>query len=256
MSTKPARLPLAGLLTLIMIAQASVTSAAEIKIFCSNGIKAVMEDLVPQFEQATGHKVLVRYGLSAVLKRQIEAGEPFDIAILTAPLIDDLIKQVRIEGDTRVTLARSGMALAVRSGTTRPDIRTTDALRQTLLGASSIAYAKEGASGVFFEQLMRKLDLVEALKPKTRLTTTGEEVGASVARGDAELGVLPVSEILPVPGVQVLGTFPADIQGYLVMVAGVSSRAAQHAAAAELIKFVMAPAALPVITKRGMERGQ
>jgi molybdate transport system substrate-binding protein len=223
--------------------------------FGSNGIKAVMQELVPRFEQATRHKVTVRFGLSAALKRQIEAGEPFDIAILTPPLIDDLIKQGKIAGDTRATLARSGMALAIRAGAAKPDIRTTDALKRTLLASKSISYAREGAGGVFFAELVQKLDLADALKSKIKLTTTGEEVGASVARGEAELGVLPASEILTLPGVEVLGPFPGEVRGYVVMVAGVSPGAAQSAAAKELINFVMAPAALPVIKKRGMERG-
>jgi molybdate transport system substrate-binding protein len=169
-------------------------------------------------------------------------------------LIDDLIKQGKIAGDTRTTLARSGMALAIRAGAPRPDIRTTDALKRTLLASKSIAYAREGASGVFFAELVQKLDLAEALKPKIKLTTTGAEVGEAVARGEAALGVLPVSEILPVAGAEVLGTFPADVQGYVVMVAGVSPSAAQTAAAKELITFLTAPAALPVIKKKGMER--
>lgn len=228
MKIKPTALVLAGLVTLIVLEHPSVASAAEIKVLCSNGIRAVMEELVPQFEQATKHKVMVSYGVAAVLKRQIEAGEPFDIAILTPPLIDDLIK---------------------------PDIRTTDALKRTLLASKSITYAREGASSVFFTELVQKLDLVDALKPKIKLTTTGADVGASVARGEAEFGVLPVSEILPVHGVEVLGTFPANVQGYLVMTAGVSSNAGQSSAAKEVIKFLMAPAALPVIKKRGMERG-
>ncbi len=245
---------LAGLSTLTVLAQPSVTNAAEIKVLCSNGIKAVMEDLVPQFERATKHKVVITYGLSAALKRQIEAGEQFDIAVLTPPLIDDLIKQGKIAGDTRTTLARSGMALAIRAGAPKPDIRTTDALKRTLLASKSIAYAREGASGVFFAELVQKLDLAEALKPKIKLTTTGAEVGEAVARGEAALGVLPVSEILPVAGAEVLGTFPADVQGYVVMVAGVSPSAPQTAAAKELITFLTAPAALPVIKKKGMER--
>ena len=146
------------------------------------------------------------------------------------------------------------MALAIRAGAPKPDIRTTDALKRTLLASKSIAYAREGAGGVFFAELMQKLDLVEPLKPKIRLTTTGADVVAAVARGEAALGVLPVSEVLSAPGVELLGTFPADVQGYAVMVAGVSPSAAQSATARELIKFLMAPAALPVIKKKGMER--
>jgi molybdate transport system substrate-binding protein len=243
-----------GLLILIMLTPSRAANAAEIKLLCSNGIKAVMEDLAPQFERATKHKVVITYGLSAALKRQIESGEPFDVAVLTPPLIDDLITQGRIAADTRVALARSAIALAIRAGAGRPDVSTTDALKRTLLESTSIAYAREGAGGVFFTALVQRLGLADDVKSKVRLTTTGEEVGASVARGDAQLGVLPLSEILPVRGVEVLGAFPADVQGYVVMVAGVSSGTTQGAGVKELVQFLMAPAALPVLKKRGMER--
>lgn len=254
MNIKRASFVMAGVAALAVATDPSV-GAAELTVLCSNGIKAVIEELVPQFELATRHRVVITFGVSALLKRQIEAGELFDIAILTPPLIDDLVKQGKIVGDTRTALARSAVALAIRAGAAKPDIRTTDALKRTLLASKSIAYAREGASAMFFTDLVQRLDLADALKSKIKLTTTGEQTGASVARGDAELGVLPVSEILPVPGVEVLGAFPANIQSYVVMVGGVSSSAAQSGAARDLIRFLTAPAVLPVLKKRGMEPG-
>jgi molybdate transport system substrate-binding protein len=142
----------------------------------------------------------------------------------------------------------------IRAGASRPDIRTTDALKRTLLASKSVAYAREGAGGVFFADLAQRLGIADALKSKIKPTTTGVEVGAAVARGDAELGVLPLSEVLTFHGVEVLGTFPAEVQGYAVMVAGASAGTRQSAAAKELMKFVTAPAALSVIKKKGMER--
>lgn len=256
MSVKGARTVAAGLVILAMLTQPGAAHAAEIKILCSNGIKAVMEELIPQFEQATKHKIVITYGLSAALKRQIEAGEAFDMAVLTPALVDDLIKQGKIAGDTRTELARVGMAIAIRAGASRPDIRTTDALKRTLLASKSIAYAKEGAGGVFFADLAQRLGIAETLKSKIKPTTTGVEVGAAVARGDAELGVLPLSELLTFHGVEVIGMFPPEVQGYAVMVAGASAGTRQGAAAKELMKFVTAPAALSVIKKKGMERSQ
>lgn len=254
MSIGRARPAAAGLVILAMLAQPGVARAAEIKVLCSNGIKAVMEELIPQFEQATKHRVLVTYGLSAALKRQIEAGEAFDMAVLTPALVDDLIKQGKIAGDTRTVLARAGMAIMIRAGASRPDIRTTDALKRTLLASKSIAYAREGAGGVFFADLAQRLGIADTLKAKLKPTTTGVEVGAAVAGGEAELGVLPLSEVLTFRGVEALGTFPAEVQGYAVMVAGASAGTRQSAAAKELMKFVTAPAALSVIKKKGMER--
>jgi molybdate transport system substrate-binding protein len=137
----------------------------------------------------------------------------------------------RVTKEERLRLAGRDRSpvLAIRTGATKPDIRTVDALKRTLLASTSITYAREGAGSVFFAELVRKLDLADALKSKIKPANTGVDVGASVARGEADLGVLPVSEILPLRGVEVLGTFPAEVRGYLVMVAGMSPGASQGA---------------------------
>ena len=228
--------------------------AADLEVLCSNGFKAVMEDLAPQFERATHHKVIVRYGLAARLKQQIESGEAFDLAILTPAAIDDLIKAHKVAAESRTILAQSGLGIAIRAGTPKPDIATVDAFKRSLLRAKSIAYAKEGASGVAFAALIQRLGLADDLKAKSRLTATGEEVGQAVVSGEVELGVLPVSEILPIRGAELLGTFPADAQSYIVMVAAIGAGAKANQAARDFVAFVMTPGALPVITAKGMER--
>lgn len=238
----------------LLVVFASTADAAEIRVLCSNGIKAVMEELVPQFEKATKHKVIVKFGLAAALRREIEAGEPFDMAILTPQMIDEVIKGGKVAGDTRTVVARSGLALFVRAGAPKVDISTSDAFKRALVNATSVAYAKEGASGVFFAELIQRLGIAEQMKAKSQLTASGEAAVEAVAQGKAQFGVLPVSEILPAKGVDLVGTFPADVQSYIVMVAGVGSKATQRAAATELIKFLTGPAALPTIKKGGMER--
>jgi molybdate transport system substrate-binding protein len=237
---------------MVAVLGGAIADAAEIKLLCSDALKAVVEDLTPTFEQTTGHKVAATFGLSAALKRRIESGEPFDVVIITAPLVDDLIAQGKIARDTRTAIARSGMALAIRSGAAKPDIRTTDALKRSLLASPSIAYAREGASGVFFTGLIDRLGLRDGLKSNLRPMTTGVEVSAAVAHGDAALGVLPVSEILPVSGIELLGPFPPDVQGYVVMTAGASAGA--QMATNEWIRFLASAAADSSIKKRGMER--
>ena len=234
-------------------AQATTASAAEIKVLCSNGFGAVMKELASQFERDTTRKVAVTYGLAAVLKRQIEAGESFDLAVLTPAAIDDLIKAGRIVAESRRPLARTGLALAIRRGAPKVDVSNVEAFKRALLAAKSIAYTKEGASGVAFAALIERLGIAHDLKTKSRLTATGEEVSQAVVGGEAELGVLPLSEILPVPGLELLGMFPGDAQIYIPMVAGVSSASDQRAAARDLVGFLTAPAALPVIEAKGME---
>jgi molybdate transport system substrate-binding protein len=246
---------LAGLGLLGFLASAGHARAAEVTVLCSNGLKAVMDELVPQFERATGHTVAIRFDLAAGLQREIEAGAAFDLAILTPPPADDLIGQGRLVAGSRTAIARSGLGIAIRAGARKPDIGTVDAFRRTLVEARSIALAREGASGVAFTALIEKMGLADTLRSKLQLTGGAEEVGDRVVRGEAELGILPVSEILPVRGAELLGTFPADVQSYIEMIGGVSARARQADAARELLRFLTVPAAVPVITAKGMEPG-
>lgn len=228
--------------------------AAEIRVLCSVALKAVAEELFPQFEKSTSHKVVVQFGLAATHKQKAESGEPFDLIVVTPAMLDDLIKQGKVAADTRTIVARSGLALVIKAGARKPDIRTVDSLKRTLLDAKSITYTKEGASGVLFAGVIQKLGIADALAPKTQYTAAGEEASANVVSGRAELGVLPVSEILPVKGAELGGMFPGETQQYIVMAAGVSAKAAAGAAARDLLKFLMAPSALSVLKAKGMER--
>ena len=229
-------------------------NAAEIKVLCSMALKAVAEELFPQFERSTNHRVVVQYALAATQKQKAESGEPFDLIVVTPAMLDDLVKQGKVAADTRTVVARSGLALIIKAGAPKPDIGTVDALKRTLLEAKSITYTKEGASGVLFAQIIAKLGIADALAPKTQYTSAGEEASANVVSGRAELGVLPVSEILPVKGAALGGEFPGETQQYIVMAAGVGAKAGQSAAARELLKFLMSPSALPVLKAKGMER--
>jgi len=232
----------------------NAANAAEIRVLCSNGLKAVMEDLAPQFEKATGNKVAVTFGLAAEFKQQIEGGQPFDVAVLTPPLIDDLIKQGKMAADTRAVIARTGLGIMIRAGGRKPDVSSTEAFKRSLLGAKSITFAKVGASGVAFQDVIKRLGIADTLQSKLKPTATGEDLNDLVVHGGAEFGILPLSEILPVHGAELGGMFPQDVQSYIVMAAAASSNAKQGAAARELIKSLTAPAALPAIKAKGMER--
>jgi molybdate transport system substrate-binding protein len=169
-------------------------------------------------------------------------------------MIDDLIKQGRLAADSRAVIARTGLGIMIRAGSRKPDVKDTDAFKRSLLGAKSIAFAKEGASGVAFAALIEKLRIASDLKSKLKPTGSGEEVNDLVVRGDAEFGILPLSEILAVKGAELGGMFPADVQSYIIMTAAVNSNAKQAEAARNLIKFLTATAALPTIKAKGMER--
>ena len=221
-------------------------------VLCSNGIKAAVEELAPRFERDGHTKVTVKYDLAANLKRRIEGGEAFDVAIVTPAAADDLIKQGRLAASSRTMIARSDLAVEMRAGARKPDLSTVDALKNTLLNAKTVAFAKEGASGILFQQALAKLGI--AGKIKTMPTTTGEAVSAAVVNGTAEFGILPVSEILPVKGAEVAGTFPGGARSFIEMVGGVNAASAHAADARKLIEFLVSPQAAPVLKKTGMER--
>jgi molybdate transport system substrate-binding protein len=244
----------ASLTLALVFVQSTQALAAEVRVLCSNGLKAVFEELAPQFERSSGHKIVVTYGLAAGFKQQIDAGTPVDVAILTPALIDDLIKSGKMAADSRAVIARTGLGVMIKSGARKPDVRTTDSFKKALIDASSIAYAKEGASGVAFAALIEKLGIAETLKGKLKPTATGEEVNNLVVSGGAQYGILPLSEILAVKGAELGGLFPADIQTYITMATAVSSSAKQPAASRDLIKFLIAPSATAVVKAKGMER--
>ena len=248
------RSAVAAATTCMLLASPAVAGAAEVKVLCSNGFRAVMEDLVPAFQRTTDHTVKVTYGLAAELARRIEGGESFDLAILTPALIDDLAGKRLIAQGSSVTLARSPIALAIRRGAPKPDLRTLNAVRQTLLGASSIAYAREGASASFFLGVVERLELSASLAGKIVPLASGAAVGAALSGGQIDLGVIPVSEILPVPDLDVGGTFPSDLAGFITMTAGIGARASDSPALSALVQFLRAADAVPVLQKRGMQR--
>jgi molybdate transport system substrate-binding protein len=245
-----------NLTALVAIAALSSSAqAADIKVICSNGFQAVIYELGPQYEHATGHKLIVSYGLAAVLVKAIEGGEAFDLTILAPPQIDALIMQGKIAADSRAVLARSGIGVMVRSGEPKPDISTVDAFKRALLDAKSIAFPPQGQSGIYLTGLIERLGLTEALKTKMMPIANGPLTGEAVARGEAELGITPIGELLAVKGVELVGPLPSAVQNYIVQTAGVSATTAQGAAARDFLKFLMAPANAHVIAEKGMEPG-
>jgi molybdate transport system substrate-binding protein len=237
-----------------VLALAAPAHAAEINVLCSNGLRAVVEELTPKFEQKTGNKLLLKFEPSTQIQKRIEAGEPFDLAVMTTALIDQEIKAGKLAADSRTIIAKSGLGLSIRSGAKKPDIKTVESFKQALLSAKSLTYATAGASAAPFEALVDKLGIAAQVKPKYNLRETASQVGEVVANGNVEIGVAPVSEILPVKGVELVGAFPADVQSYVVMTAGVNVNARQKTAAKAFVDFLTAPANVAVIKAKGMER--
>jgi molybdate transport system substrate-binding protein len=228
--------------------------AEEVRVLSSVGIRAVLDELVPEFERATSHDVTAVFDLASVLKTKIEGGEPFDVAILTPPLLDDLIAKGIVSAETRSVVARVGLGLMIRAGAPKPDVSSVAAFERAFRDAKSITYATAGASGIAFVATIERLGIAEAIEANATPAASGEEVAANVTSGVADLGVLPISEILPVQGAELGGVFPAEVQTYVVMVAGSNAQSSANAAAKELVAFLLSPANSAVIRAKGMER--
>lgn len=235
----------------VILAQAAVAYAGEIKVLSTRGMRSVVEELAPQFERTTGHKLNLTFGNTSALRRQIEAGEPFDVAIFGVSFIDDLIKQGKLRADTRTDVARSGIGIAVRAGAPKPDISTVAALKRALLDTPSIVYNKEATSGIYFASLLERLGIAEAMQPKTKFGAGF--VAELVAKGEAEMAVQLISDHLAVPGVELVGPLPAEVQNYVVFTAGVGADVKDPGPAKELITFLTAPSAVPVLKPKGLE---
>jgi molybdate transport system substrate-binding protein len=245
---------LAAALLAAVAASSPAADGAELKIFGSRVTRMVMGDLGAQFEQASGYKPVVITDVAAVMKRRIESGEPFDLAVLVDFQTDDLIKSGKLLADTRADVMKAGIGVAVKRGAAKPDIGTVDALKRTLLDAKSITYLKEGASTIYLDRLFAQLGIAEALRAKTVKPET-ETVSERVAQGEVELGIIVIPNILSVAGAELVGPLPRELQSYIVFTAAVSAQSAHQQAARDLIKLLKSPATVPLLKAKGMEPG-
>jgi molybdate transport system substrate-binding protein len=221
-------------------------------VFSSNGIRAVLLAVAPEFERASGHKLDITFNPANVLKQAIDAGAVFDVGILTPPVMDAAIVGGRVAAASRRTIARTGCGVAVLLGAPRPDIGTVESFRQALVGARSIAATKQGASGIQFARVIEQLGITDVVAPKTKWQTGGL-TGELAARGEVELAVQLLSELKAVGGIDIAGPFPPELQDYAVMVAGVGSQTREPAAAAELIAALTSERTKPLLERAGME---
>ncbi len=236
---------------------ASTSLAAEVKVMISGGLSAAYEELGRDFERDTGHKLATVKGPSMgstpqAIPNRIDRGEPVDVLIMVGDALTGLVQRGKVVPASRVDIARSSIAMAVRKGEPKPDIGTVDALKRALLDAKSIAYS-DSASGVYIEkELLPRLGIAEQLKGKARMVPA-EPVGQVVARGDAQLGFQQLSELKPIAGIEVVGLLPEGAQKVTVFSAGISADSKEPAAARALLDYLATPKARAVITRTGLE---
>src|SRR5215510_13016531 len=219
----------------------------------SNGVKAVVIELLPEFERANGTTPTITWGSTATLVGEIGKGASGDLAILSDEAIDDLIRQGRIVAGSRVDLVRSAIGIAVRKGAPKPDIGSAAALKHALLSACTISYSKTGISGVYFPTVLERLGIAAQVASKVLIPPTGVPVGEVVAKGDAEIGVQQISELLPVPGIEIVGPLPVELQKVTVFSSGLFIGASKPQAAKSMVRLLTSPAARTVYQRKGME---
>jgi len=247
-----ARSLLAGLLLL-----PGAAGAAEIKVMISGGFSAAYETLVPEFERASGHKVTTVRGPSMgetpqAIPNRLARGEDADVVIMVGYALGGLIDKGQVRRESRVDLAWSRIGLAVKAGAPKPDISTVENFKKALLAAKSIAHS-DSASGVYLStDLFRRIGVYDAIKDRTR-KIPAEPVARVVARGEAEIGFQPISELRPHPGIDIVGPIPDELQVVNVFAAGLATNAKQPDAGKALIAYLVSPAAKPAILASGME---
>jgi molybdate transport system substrate-binding protein len=235
---------------------AGQAGAAEIKVLSTGNMQSILGALTADFEGATGYKLAIEYGSTPKMKTRIESGEAADLTINERYVLDDLLKQGRVEAGTLVDIARSPLGVGVRSGTPKPDISSAEALKHALLAADSIAYPDPSGGaqdGTYFAGLITRMGIADELKPKIKLTQGGDAAAQLVAAGGAQIGVAQRRNFNTLKGVELLEPLP-DIPGIkFLMVAAVVKGTHEHDGALALAKFLSSPAVAPTIVAKGME---
>jgi len=223
-----------------------------IKVLSGGAMRVLMVDVVPLFERAGGTMVEIEFRLTSVLKKEIEDGAVFDIALLPRPELDALVHAGKIAAGSAADVTRSAVGLAVRAGAPKPDIGTVAAFKGTLLAARTIAYS-DGPSGAYIAGLLERLDIAREMKPKTRLTSG--PVAELVADGEAEIGMQQIVAILPVTGAELVGPLPSELQNVIVYAAGLAPDTRDRSAAQAFIAFMRSHDVQRLILAKGMQPG-
>lgn len=221
-------------------------------IFSTHALIEVLDALKAGFEREHGCRLAFTLDPTQAVRRRVEEGETFDVAIATRSGIDALAAAGRIAPETIVTLGSTGLGVSVRAGAPKPDIGSVEAFKRALLGAQSVVRSREGASGAFFESVMERLGITEAMRDKIVIAGSGR-VAEVAARGEAELAVQQISELVPVKGADFVGPFPAELQQTSEFAAGIASASDARELAAALIALLAAPASAPLYTASGLE---
>jgi molybdate transport system substrate-binding protein len=235
------------------VAPLSDAVSAELRIMCPRSMWTVLNEIGPQFERTSGYRLNVVHDIAATLADRIIAGENFDIFIGPPVQMERVIKSGKVVADTRTPIARSGIGVEVRAGAPKPDISSVDAFKRALLNARSIGYLKQdGTSGAYLHGLLERLGIADAIRSKVIRPET-DIVSQLVAKGEIELGMVVITQIMTTPGVELVGPIPQELQHYVRWSGGVSASSGAPDVARGLISFLRSPTVMSVLKAQGME---
>jgi molybdate transport system substrate-binding protein len=246
-------LALAALTALVSFASLAHAQTNPLHVLCSNGMRAVVEELKPQLERAAGQTLSIEYGTSASVRQKIEAGAEFDVAVLTVEVIDALAKAGKVVPDSVGALGRSPVGVGVRAGAALPDLETADGVKKAFLNAKSVTWVGSGAARAQVDKMLASLGIADAVAAKLALVQSVEEGLDRVADGKSDITVMLASEILPAPGVKYAGRFPAPYTGYVSFAGAAGAGSHARTAADRVVAALHAPATLNVYAAKGME---
>ena len=239
-------------MTCVLFVIVGHAAAADIRVLSTPTLKTALDDLRPEFERATGHHLVLQFDSVAALKRRIESGEAFDLALLLPAAIDDLAAQRLVRAASATPIARAAVGVAVRAGAPHGAVESVKGLRDLLLQSKSFAYAADSASGAYF---LKVLDALEIPQLRSRLRPVpGGAVIEAIARGDADVTIITTPNIVGVAGVELAGLLPTSLQNYTTFVGAVAAPLDDSAPAYALLKFLKSDSARDVLTRRGFER--
>jgi molybdate transport system substrate-binding protein len=225
--------------------------AAELQLLAGGSTIGWLNELGPQFERASGHKLTIHFDSTPNLIKQITSSAPFDLAVAPVDVFMDAAAKARFAAGPTIDIARVGYGVIVRSGAPKPDVSTSDSLKATLLSAQSIAFVPESAAGAYVIKVFDRLGIAEAMKAKTKAQATPAQIAPAVAKGEAELGIF-LANVLIAPGVESAGSFPAELQQDLVFTSAIAADSKDAEAAKAFISVLTTPASAAVIKAKGM----
>jgi molybdate transport system substrate-binding protein len=232
----------AGLISIAVLGPTAPSAAAsDVRVYTSGAPTDVQKGIAQRFNEATGHRLVVTSGTLSVIRDRLLASEGADVVVLPMPTIDTLDKAGKLRAGSRIGLARVGIGVAVRQGAPVPDVSTVEALRKTLLAARSIVHPDPkggGFTGAHIDRAFERLGIADVVKPKVTLMFAISGGTAAVAKGDAEIGLFNVSEILPASGTALAGAFPAELQNYISFAGAVSVDSPAPDAAAAYLRLL------------------